>query len=119
MAVSRSIGDEIAHSVGVTSEPDIKVVQLDRKRTQYIFIAATDGLWNVMSNSSVKTIAKTALLNSSQTCTPSFDLKNSAVTPYTLCHNLMDEALKKWENNVEHSQSKAIDDVTVLSVAYL
>jgi serine/threonine protein phosphatase PrpC len=70
LAISRSIGDDIAHSIGVTHEPDIKVVQLERKRTQYMILAGSDGLWNVINNTQAKNMSKKALFNCHKTPTP-------------------------------------------------
>ena len=47
LAVSRSIGDEVAHQLGVTERPDIQVVKLDHKRMSYTMVVASDGLWNI------------------------------------------------------------------------
>lgn len=47
LAVSRSIGDGIAHELGVIEKPDIQVVKLDHKRMRYTLVVASDGLWNI------------------------------------------------------------------------
>ena len=49
LAVSRSIGDAEAHSVGVSEVPDIFVMKLERKLINYLLVMASDGLWNVFS----------------------------------------------------------------------
>ena len=48
LAVSRSIGDGIAHSIGCTPTPDIRVV--DIKSEHDFLIMASDGLWDVVTN---------------------------------------------------------------------
>ena len=47
LAVSRSIGDLEAHSLGVTERPEISVMKLDHKRMRYTLVLASDGLWNI------------------------------------------------------------------------
>ena len=57
LAMSRSIGDTDAHSIGVIEKPgnnflpliiiDIQVLKLDRKRMRYTLVLASDGLWTV------------------------------------------------------------------------
>jgi serine/threonine protein phosphatase PrpC len=46
--MSRSIGDRVAHSVGVSADPEINEVLLgvDDK----ILILASDGVWEFLSN---------------------------------------------------------------------
>jgi len=43
LKISRTLGDLISHQIGVTSEPDIKIMNLS-SNDKY-FIAASDGLW--------------------------------------------------------------------------
>jgi len=51
LAMSRSIGDEVSQTVGVTSDPEIVEHKLD---TEDIFVIwATDGLWEFMSEQKV------------------------------------------------------------------
>ena len=51
LALSRSLGDSIAHSVGVINSPDCSVYNLN-SGSKYL-IVASDGLWNVMTNDEV------------------------------------------------------------------
>jgi len=48
LAMSRSFGDEVAHSVGVSSEPEILTEQIN-KFSKFIVIAS-DGVWEFLSN---------------------------------------------------------------------
>ena len=48
LAVSRSIGDGIAHSIGCSSTPDIRVIDIMREHD--FVIMASDGLWDVVTN---------------------------------------------------------------------
>ena len=50
--MSRSFGDKVAHTVGVTSEPTIKKYVM--KSTDKFLIMGSDGIWQYMSNEEVK-----------------------------------------------------------------
>ena len=49
--MSRSIGDGVAHSVGVSSIPEIFTEELDESAA--MLIIASDGLWEFMTNQEV------------------------------------------------------------------
>lgn len=49
LAMARSLGDVVAHSAGVISEPEFTNYQLDPKKDKFLVIA-TDGLWEFVSN---------------------------------------------------------------------
>ena len=51
LAMSRSIGDDIAHQAGVVSEPHITKHDISPK-DQFV-VTATDGLWETMTPSEV------------------------------------------------------------------
>ena len=52
--MSRSLGDRIAHSVGVSSDPEISELLLQEQ--DKIVILASDGVWEFLSNSDVAEI---------------------------------------------------------------
>lgn len=52
--MSRSLGDRIAHSVGVSSEPEITEMLLTEQ--DKIIIIASDGVWEFLSNNDVAEI---------------------------------------------------------------
>lgn len=54
LAMSRSLGDKIAHSVGVSWEPDITEIILNSY--DKIIIIASDGVWEFLSNNEVADI---------------------------------------------------------------
>ena len=60
--ISRSIGDEIGHQVGMTSEPDVSVIKIDREKFSYFLTMGTEGLWKVM-NEQVLMKAANKILN--------------------------------------------------------
>ena len=51
LAMSRSMGDTIAHSVGCSCEPDITYTALNPQ--DRIVLLASDGIWELLSNSQV------------------------------------------------------------------
>jgi serine/threonine protein phosphatase PrpC len=55
LAMSRSIGDNVAHTVGVTAVPVVREYFL--KEDDTICIIASDGVWEFMSNKEVAEIA--------------------------------------------------------------
>ena len=52
----RSLGDAVAHTAGVTSEPEFTEQELDPETDKFLIIA-TDGLWEFVENN--ETIAMT------------------------------------------------------------
>ena len=49
--MSRSLGDKLAHDVGVSSEPEIKLLELQRKKDRSFFLLlGSDGVFEVLSN---------------------------------------------------------------------
>lgn len=51
LAMSRSLGDQVAQSVGVSPEPEITIYDIDIN-DRYIIIAS-DGVWEFLSNDEV------------------------------------------------------------------
>lgn len=52
LAMSRSLGDTVAHTVGVSSVPEMHVVELTP--ADRLLVVASDGLWEFMSNQEVR-----------------------------------------------------------------
>ena len=52
LAMTRSIGDLVATSVGVTFEPEIKVIQNLNPQDKAL-VLASDGIWDRISNDEV------------------------------------------------------------------
>jgi hypothetical protein len=59
LAMSRSLGDTVAHSVGVVSAPELTTVQLGPEHR--MLVVASDGLWEFMSNEEVRAAAAAAV----------------------------------------------------------
>ena len=58
LAMTRSIGDMSATSVGVVAEPEIKIIQKLTKADK-ILVIASDGLWDRFSNEEIMSIITT------------------------------------------------------------
>ena len=56
IAMSRSIGDKIAHDIGVISEPEILSFKIDDKCQ--LLIIGSDGIWQYIKNEDVFPIIK-------------------------------------------------------------
>jgi serine/threonine protein phosphatase PrpC len=80
--MTRSIGDLVAGSVGVTSEPEIQVFNCLTTFDRAIIIAS-DGLWDRLSNSEITRIAMA----------PQYLNKNDADGAINV---LMNEAVLRW-----------------------
>lgn len=92
LAMSRSIGDAVASSVGVSQEPEIFECCLTPE--DKMLILASDGIWEYMTNEEVLKVASGHWANS--------DLEGC-------CEHLVQEALKRWRY-----QDDAVDDITVV-----
>ena len=56
LAMSRSFGDDLAHTIGVTCEPEI--IEIEFNEEDKFIILASDGIWEFMSNQEVVDIVK-------------------------------------------------------------
>ena len=92
LAMSRSIGDLKGKSIGVIPDPGIYEYDIN-KSTKYI-IVCSDGVWEFLNNEIVMNIGK------------KYYLEND-VTEF--CHELVDKALKEWEN-----RESIVDDITAV-----
>ena len=54
LAMSRSIGDFIAHTVGVSTDPE--VMKFELKPDDKFIIIASDGVWEFLSNEDIAKI---------------------------------------------------------------
>jgi serine/threonine protein phosphatase PrpC len=95
LAMSRSLCDAVAHSAGVSSEPDFVEYEFNQGREDLILILASDGLWEFMSDQEVMDIA----LNTTE--------------PRFAVDKLINEANERWMR-----EEQVIDDTTVC-VAFL
>ena len=96
LAMSRSIGDFKAKSVGVIAEPGIMEYDLC-EASKYIVICS-DGVWEYLNNEIVKDFGKT------------FYLKND---PSGFCHHVVNNSVVQWEKN-----QIIIDDISIVVVFF-
>jgi len=101
LAMSRSLGDVVAHSAGVVSEPELFEKRLSPR--DRILVVASDGLFEFVSNQEVIDIAAKYMSSG----------PGGKAEPGKAVNELVAEAEKRWlkEENV-------VDDTTVI-VAYL
>ncbi len=97
LAMTRSIGDKIAHSVGVSDVPEIKSFEYDG--TEKFLIVASDGIWEYLHGEDCIKIIRSFYE----------DDKNCEEAAYAL----IKEAFKKWRR-----KDIAIDDITVIVVFF-
>ena len=97
LAMSRSVGDQVAHAVGVSSEPDCGVRRLSPD--DKFLVAATDGLWEFLPNAEV--VARVA------------EVSSQSGSPRACVDHLVREATARWL-----AHERVVDDTTVC-VAFL
>lgn len=90
LAMSRSMGDQIAHTCGVIDEPEGSTVLLNLARPLGICVAS-DGVWEFMKNEEVAMIMNDYAGNSAAKCAEA----------------IVSEARNRWEGS-----NFAIDDIT-------
>lgn len=94
LAMSRSLGDCIAHSVGCSCEPELTSTTLTPE--DKIVLLASDGIWEFMSNQQVASIVL-----------PFFEKD----APEAAANALVSVALQQWKR-----QSQSVDDITVVII---
>ncbi|PNH12405.1 putative protein phosphatase 2C 64 [Tetrabaena socialis] len=95
LAMSRALGDVLAHQVGVTSEPDHSVMELTPQ--DKFIVLASDGVWEfISSKEAVDIVAQ-------------FDSAEEA------CRQLVDEAYQRWLTEEEG----VVDDITAVVVRFI
>ena len=117
LAMSRSIGDVIAHSAGVSSEPEFFDRTLTRRDA--FLVSATDGLWEFLSDQDVVDVVLSVIRR--HACdtrfaegTKSAHDSTVAITiavdlPKACVQALIDESNRRWM-----SQEQVVDDTTVV-----
>jgi len=94
LAMSRSLGDAVAHTAGVISVPEFTERDLDPATDKFV-VVATDGLWEFISN------------------TETSDMVVGTPSPSTSVERLVTEACTRWM-----AEEQLIDDTTIIT-AYL
>ena len=97
LAMTRSLGDKIAHNIGVSDEPEFKTFTYDG--TEKYIIIASDGLWEYVSGDQCISIVKPFYEEG-------LDAQEAALA-------LVKEAFRRWKR-----KEVAIDDITVVVVFF-
>jgi len=95
LAMSRSLGDAVAHTAGVSSEPEFFEYEFNKDHDDLILVMASDGLWEFMSNEEV------------------MDIAYNTTEPRFAVDRLISESNERWMR-----EEQVIDDTTVC-VAFL
>lgn len=93
LAMSRSLGDGVAHTAGVSSEPEFTERDLDPAVDKCV-VVASDGLWEFVSNQET------------------IDMVQDASTPFGSVEKLVKEANDRWE-----AEEQVVDDTTVITAS--
>jgi len=94
--MTRSMGDLVAKTVGVISEPEIKVFSNLQPQIDRVVVIASDGLWDRIPNDEV-----------TRMIIPYYDKRD----PDGAATRLTYEAANRWER-----EQGMIDDITVVVV---
>ena len=97
LAMSRSIGDTLAHKVGVSNIPEIFEYNTSSVKP-FAIIVASDGVWEFMNNEQVKNILNKYKFNHDA---------------YTCSKEIVEKARQIWKGT-----SFAIDDITCVTVFF-
>ena len=97
LAMTRSFGDIIAHSVGVISEPEIK--RYDFIGNEKFIIIASDGIWEYMTSEECVNLVK--------------DFYENNLDAIGAINIIMKEAFNRWKINDE-----IIDDITAIVIFF-
>ncbi|TMW61016.1 hypothetical protein Poli38472_014477 [Pythium oligandrum] len=103
LAMSRSFGDSVAKTVGVTSEPD--VVYVDRvpfSNTEHpsFAVLASDGVWEFISTDECLALISECILSAN-------------MSPQEACNALIAEAYDRW-----NAEEDVVDDITAIVVYF-
>lgn len=110
LSMSRSIGDSIAKTIGVTSEPELSQLEINEKNDLFI-VLGTDGIWDVMNNEEVLNFVENFREKSNRTGKKFKDapcLQNSCIAQL-----LCEEARVRWMAIVEEDNVR-IDDISCI-----
>lgn len=94
LAMSRAIGDFVAHSVGVVAEPEVVIHEIDDRDA--FLIVASDGVWEFMSIQEVSNLVST--------CSSAEEA----------CRVVVKEATSRWDAVDEG----VTDDITVVTTKF-
>ena len=97
LAMTRSIGDHLAHSVGVISEPEIKRYEFNGN--EKFIVLASDGIWEYIDSDECVNIVK--------------DYYENDMDAIGALNSLVKEAFNRWK-----SMEESIDDITAIVIFF-
>ncbi|EGZ24991.1 hypothetical protein PHYSODRAFT_256952 [Phytophthora sojae] len=109
LAMSRSFGDSVAKTVGVTAEPDVTIVERlqfssteakNDERPAAFAVLASDGIWEFMSTDECIDFVAACIVE-------------SGMSPQEACTALVEEACDRWD-----AEEDVIDDITAAVVFF-
>ncbi|OMJ66880.1 hypothetical protein SteCoe_36123 [Stentor coeruleus] len=112
LAMSRSIGDSIAKSIGVISKPVIHHMEICYPRDQFI-ILATDGVWDAMQNTEAMNFVEKYRKSSSEGNNGSKIIVTNSNS--TIAEFLCEESRYRWLG-ICSEEDVAIDDITAIVI---
>ena len=95
--MSRSIGDSIAHNIGVISEPEI--LRLNYNGNEKFIVIASDGIWEYIDSEECVKIIK--------------DYYENNMDAVGGLNALVKEAFKRWKNENDN-----VDDITAIVIFF-
>lgn len=110
LAMSRSIGDQLAHEIGVISSPIFHTFNIYPRFDQFIVIAS-DGVWDVMDNSEVVDFVERFRYS----CTGDTNLYPAKPENSSISRMLCEEARYRWLGVVQRDDVM-IDDISCIVV---
>ncbi|TYZ62965.1 hypothetical protein PybrP1_008103 [[Pythium] brassicae (nom. inval.)] len=103
LAMSRSFGDAVAKTVGVTSDPEVALVDkvaFGRRDTPSFAVLASDGVWEFMTSDECVAFVAQCILS-------------AGMAPQEACDALVEEAYERWS-----AEEDVVDDITVTVVYF-
>jgi len=97
LAMTRSIGDHLAHSVGVISEPEI--IRYEFNGSEKFIVLASDGIWEYIDSDECVNIVK--------------DYYEDDMDAIGALNSLVKEAFNRWK-----SMEESIDDITAIVIFF-
>eukprot|EP00899_Mesostigma_viride_P004583 jgi/Mesvir1/14125/Mv12415-RA.1 len=113
LAMSRSLGDVFAHSVGVSMVPDVTVLALDG--TEVFLLLASDGLWEYFSNKEAVDFVWERIHKPASTPPSRLSREVKTKPSITPAEQLADAGQMRW---VDEDDGSVVDDTTVAVASF-
>lgn len=112
LAMSRSLGDSIAHTLGVTATPALTHFTI-RPNIDRFLVFASDGVWDVMENEEV-----CAFIDQNRAISACQKTKNPVIvqaSEVSIAQLLCEEARTRWLSVIE-AEDTVVDDISCIVV---